>query len=114
MLAEALIHTMGGLDEEGVATLTEAERIAVDEGDLEAAARARAELGYVDFLRARYDRAERWLSQALHQGAGSPSTVAKAKTYLGSVASDRADYPRATALLEESARLARSVLRAPP
>jgi DNA-binding SARP family transcriptional activator len=109
VLAEALIHTMGGLDEEGVATLTEAERIALAEGDLEAAARARAELGYVDFLRARYDRAERWLSQALDQGAGSPSTVAKAMTYLGSVVSDRADYPRATSLLEESARLARSV-----
>ena len=31
----------------------------------EAAALARAELGYVDFLRARYDRAERWLLQVL-------------------------------------------------
>ena len=32
-------------------TLTEAERIALADGDAEAAARARAELGYVDFLR---------------------------------------------------------------
>ena len=31
VLAEALIHTLGGLDEEGVATLTEAERIALAE-----------------------------------------------------------------------------------
>ena len=34
----------------------------------EAAARARAELGYVDFLRARYDRAERWLDQVARRG----------------------------------------------
>ena len=96
VLAEALIHTLGGLDEEGVATLTEVERIALADGDAEAAARARAELGYVDFLRARYDRAERWLTQVL-DGSQVPSTRAKAMTYLGSVASDRADYPRAVA-----------------
>ena len=69
VLAEALIHTLGGLDEEGVATLIEAERIALANGDPEAAASARAELGYVDFLRARYDRAERWFGQVLEQGA---------------------------------------------
>ena len=33
VLAEALIHSLGGLDEEGVATLTEAERIALADGD---------------------------------------------------------------------------------
>ncbi len=110
VLAEALIHTMGGLDEQGLATLTEAERIALANGDHEAAARARAELGYVDFLRARYDRAERWLSQVLAQGSDSPSTRAKAMTYLGSVASDRAEYPRAIRLLEDAARLSRAAL----
>ena len=103
-LAEALIHTLGGLDEEGVATLVEAERIALAAGDAEAASRARAELGYVDFLRARYDRAERWLSQAL-TGSDSPSTRAKAMTYLGSVASDRAHYPQAVSLLDEATHL---------
>ena len=110
VLAEALIHTLGGLDEEGVATLTEAERIALAQGDPEAAARARAELGYVDFLRARYDRAERWFSQVLSHGSDSPSTTAKAMTYLGSVASDRAEYPRATSLLEDAVRLSRAAL----
>ena len=65
VLAEALIHTLGGLDEAGLATLTEAERIAVANGDREAMAQVRAEVGYVDFLRARYDRAERSLSQVL-------------------------------------------------
>ena len=64
-------------------------------------AQARAELGYVDFLRARYDRAERWLDQVLARAErDSPSARAKAMTYLGSVASDRGDYPQASALLE--------------
>jgi DNA-binding SARP family transcriptional activator len=107
-LAEALIHTMGGLDEEGAATLTDAERIAVLHGDHDGAARARAELGYVDFLRARYDRAERWFGQVLADASVAPDTRAKATTYLGSVASDRADYPRAIALLQEATRLSRA------
>ena len=110
VLAEALIHTLGGLDEEGVATLVDAERIALAVGDAEAAASARAELGYVDFLRARYDRAERWFGQVLEQGSSSPSTLAKAMTYLGSAASDRAEYPRATSLLERATQLSHSAL----
>ena len=101
-LAEALIHTLGGLDEAGLAALTEAERIAVSNGDREATARARAELGYVDFLRARYDRAERALGQVLADDETSTSVQAKAETYLGCVASDRADYPRAVGLLKRA------------
>jgi isocitrate dehydrogenase kinase/phosphatase len=46
--------------------------------------------GYVDFLRARYDRAEVWLNDALEFADGSPSTTAKATTYLGAVARRRA------------------------
>lgn len=105
-LAEALIHSLGGLDEAGLAALHEADRIAVATHDRAAAAQARAELGYVDFLRAHYDRAELWLTDAL-AGTPSPSTVAKATTYLGSVASDRADYGRAAALLDDATRLSR-------
>ena len=109
VLAEALIHTLGGLDEAGLAALTEAERIAIAQGDVESVARARAELGYVDFLRARYDRAERLLDQVLAVDEASPSVRAKALTYLGSVASDRADYPRAVALLEDAIRASHAV-----
>ena len=111
VLAEALIHTLGGLDEKGVSTLVEAERIAVAHGDAEAAASARAELGYVDFLRARYDRAQRWFGQVLDEDSRSPATLTKAMTYLGCVASDLADYPRATSLLEQAVRLSRSADR---
>ena len=108
VLAEALIHSVGGLDEEGVATLTDAERIAVAEGDSEAAGRASAELGYVDFLRARYDRSERSLEHALARSE-VPSVRTKAMTYLGCVASDRADYPRAVSLLRDAIDLSRDV-----
>lgn len=108
-LAEALIHSLGGLDEEGLANLHEADRLALDDGDRVAAAQARAELGYVDFLRARYDRAELWLTEALTMASGSPALLAKATTYLGSVTSDRGDYPRAIALLDEGVSRSRAV-----
>jgi DNA-binding SARP family transcriptional activator len=109
VLAEALIHTLGGLDEAGLVTLTEAERIAIANGDREATTRVQAEVGYVDFLRARYDRAERSLTQVLAEDATSPSVRAKAMTYLGCVLSDRAEYPRATALLRRAVSASRDV-----
>ena len=107
-LAEALIHSVRGQDEEGQAHLHEVDRLALDDGDLATVARARAELGYVDFLRARYDRAELWLTDAIEIARGSPEVLAKATTYLGSVHSDRGSYPQAVALLDEAARLGRA------
>jgi len=64
-LAEALVHSLRGFDEEGLAALYQADDIAAGQGDLGALARTRAEIGYVDFLRARYDRAEMRLTDAL-------------------------------------------------
>ena len=109
VLAEALVHALGGLDEEGLASLHEADEIALAHGLRDAAAQARAELGYVDFLRGRYDRAEHWLTDALQYASGSPSMQAKAMTYLGAVESDRASYRRATTLLEQAVTLSRAV-----
>jgi DNA-binding SARP family transcriptional activator len=108
MLAEALIHSLGGLDEEGMATLHDVDRIALATDDRASVARARAELGYVDFLRGRYDRAEVWLTDSLAFAHGSPSVTVKATTYLGSVASDRADYGHAVDLLEKATAAARA------
>ncbi len=107
VLAEALIHSLRGLDEEGLAHLHEADRLAVEDDDPIGSALARAELGYVDFLRARYDRAVLWLREALNLADGSPVVMAKAATYLGSVHSDTANYPQAIALLDLAARLSR-------
>jgi tetratricopeptide (TPR) repeat protein len=109
VLAGALVHSVGGLDEEGMATLVAANDIALAHGDRAGVADARAELGYVDFLRAHYDRAEVWLSEAMEFAADSPRAQAKATTYLGSVSSDRAHYSRALTLLDEACRLARTI-----
>ena len=57
VLAEALIHALRGLDEEGLAALFEADEIARGHHLADAVADARCELGYVDYLRARYERA---------------------------------------------------------
>lgn len=108
VLAEALIHSLGGLDEEGLATLYEADGIAQAHDLPDVVAQARAELGYVDFLRGRYDRAEVWLTEALAYANGSPATTAKATTYLGAVESDRANYPQAQALLERAVGLSQT------
>jgi DNA-binding SARP family transcriptional activator len=107
-LAEALVHALGGLDEEGLATLYEADEIALANDLLDAVAQARAELGYVDFLRGRYDRAELWLADALKFADGSASMRAKAMTYLGAVESDRANYRRASDLLEQAVKLSQA------
>jgi DNA-binding SARP family transcriptional activator len=105
VLATALIHSLRGLDEEGLATLYEADEIALANDLPDAVAQARAELGYVDFLRARYDRAELWLTDAIKFADGSPATTAKATTYLGVVQSDRGNYQRASTLLEQAVKL---------
>ncbi|GAA4348869.1 BTAD domain-containing putative transcriptional regulator [Angustibacter luteus] len=107
-LGETLIHALRGLDEEGLAALYEADEIAGGCGDRGVMARARAELGYVDYLRAHYDRAERWLTEAIELSEPSSSTRAAATTYLGLVATDRSDDTRAAALLGEAITLSRA------
>ncbi|MDW3218247.1 MAG: BTAD domain-containing putative transcriptional regulator [Acidimicrobiales bacterium] len=107
VLAEALVHSLRGFDEEGVAALYEADEIALMRDDRASVAQARAEVGYVDFLRGRYDRAEVWLSDALAFADDSAAMLAKATTYLGAVESDRANYPKAVELLDQALRLSR-------
>ena len=106
VLAEALIHSLGGLDEEGLATCTRPTGSRWPTA-CSRVAQARAELGYVDFLRARYDRAELWLTDALELASGSPSMQAKVTTYLGSVESDRGSYRQAVASSQQAAELSR-------
>lgn len=101
VLAEALIHSVRGRDEEGLAALHAADAMAVRQGDAASAARIRTELGYVDFLRARYDRAVHWLSDALATAGDDPQVVGPARSYLGSVNSDRAEYAEALRNLAE-------------
>lgn len=108
VLAGALIHAGRGFDEEGLAALFIVVDIATTVDDRLASAQARAELGYVDFLRARYDRSVRWLTEAIEFADGSPSIAAKATTYVGALESDRANYQRALELLTRAMHLART------
>lgn len=107
-LAEALIHSLRGEDEEGTTVLHVARDIDLEEDD-DLATRVRIDLGYVDFLRARYDHAEQSLTSALDLCGDSKTMVAKAKTYLGAVESDRGEYPRALSLLSEAVELSEGV-----
>lgn len=106
-LAETLVHSVGGFDEQGLAILYEADAIALAAGDHAAVAHARSEIGYVDFLRARYERAEVWLAEAVGFADGADAMLAKVQTYRGAVQSDLANYPKAEELLLDAQRLAR-------
>ncbi|MEK9663547.1 MAG: BTAD domain-containing putative transcriptional regulator [Candidatus Nanopelagicales bacterium] len=109
VLAETLIHSARGLDEDGISTLHEGALLAESLGEALALARIQAELGYVDFLRARYGRATRWLSESLVGGAGDDDVNVRALMYLGSIESDRAEYSRAVEHLRAAATLAEEV-----
>jgi hypothetical protein len=78
---EALIHSLRGRDEEGLSTLHAADEIAEAAGDRRSMAEARAELGYVDFLRAAMTE-RYWLIEARDLADGAEWIVAKA-IYLG-------------------------------
>ena len=95
-LAEALVHSLRGFDEEGLAALYEADEISLENDFSDALRQIRAEIGYVDFLRARYDRAlvrftDPCTSTLLpHHAAPSQRPD---HTYLGAVDSDQAIIP---------------------
>lgn len=108
-LAEALIHAARGRDEEGLALLHAAVADA-DEGEVGAAlaAQVRVELGYVEFLRARYAQAESWLTAAMDLDDGD-ATTARAAAYLGAAYSDQGRYVEARRLLSHACGVASRV-----
>lgn len=101
-LGEAYIHGGRGRDGEGAtalhAALAEAEEL--DERGL--VSEASRELGYVEMLRARYDRADAWLSRAIDV-APDPDWHAAALGVSGAVANDRGRTADAIRLLTRSA-----------
>lgn len=104
-LAEALVHAVRGEDEEGAELLHGAIEIAQATNLVDAESSARVELGYIDMLAGRYDRAEQWLELDKLETI-NPDSLVKAHTYLGVVKSDRAHYEEAESLLTEAAELA--------
>ncbi len=106
-LGSALVHSgRRVLLEEGSAALHEALALIERTGQRSLAAAAKRELGWRDFLAARYDRAEKWLKDA--EGDVGDDRVERAwiLTYLACCLSDMARYEDALKLFEEAIELA--------
>jgi DNA-binding SARP family transcriptional activator len=84
----ALVHGARGRDEEAGVALHEALVLAEEQGaDLVGAAAVR-ELGYVEFLRAHYQRAEAWLTRAVELAGDDDRERAAIGDVLGAVHTD--------------------------
>lgn len=105
-LGSALIHGVRGVDQEGLAILHEAVPLTEQVGDAPLAVMARREIGYVDFLRGRYDRATHWFGAAREAADDGTAGLGWVDLYDGASANDVGDDPRAERLLFEALELA--------
>lgn len=104
-LGGALVHSARGRDEEGATALHEALAIGRAAAPALAAAACR-ELGYVEFLRGRYERALVWLDEALPLAGTDLAEQARIATVRGAALSDIAQYGAAIDLLRRAEALA--------
>jgi DNA-binding SARP family transcriptional activator len=98
-LGSSLIHGVRGVDQEGLAMLHEAVPLTGEVGDAPLAVMARREIGYVDFLRGRYDRATHWFGEAREATEKGAAGLGWVDLYDGASADDIGDDPRAERLL---------------
>jgi DNA-binding SARP family transcriptional activator len=108
-LGSGLIHAVRSRDEEGAVALHEAISLAASTGQSSLAAAAHRELGYVEMLRGRYERAEGRLAEALALAGEDISQRAWALGVLGVCLLDGGRYARSLEHLEESVELAEAV-----
>lgn len=104
-LGGALVHAARGRDEEGATALHEALAVGQDAWPTLAAAASR-ELGYVEFLRGRYERALLWLRRAAALAGDDGPEQARIAIVYGSTLSDTAHYAPAITMLREAATAA--------
>ena len=104
-LGGALVHAARGRDEEGAAALHEALGIGAGIAPELDAAGCR-ELGYVEFLGGRYERASAWLARAEPLADGVPTEQARIATVRGAALSDQARYREALVQLRRATELA--------
>lgn len=108
-LGSSLISAVRSRDEEGAAALHEAIALAVRAGQDQMAAAACRELGFVEFLRGRYQRAQLLLEEALTLPGQQPAGRATALVLVGACLTDTADYPTALARLGEAIECAEAL-----
>lgn len=101
-LGGALVHAARGRDEEGATALHEALVVGQDASSQFAASACR-ELGYVEFLRGRYQRALIWLRRGVPLAGDDHAEQTRIAIVHGSVLSDTAHYAAAIAMLRDAA-----------
>ena len=105
-LGSALVHGVRGRDAEGAGVLHEAIAVAERTASAAPAAQAHRELGYVDLLRGRYDRAQHWLLQAASLAGDDQAERAWAHAVQGVALTDVGRHAEAIRELREALRLA--------
>lgn len=100
----ALVHAVRGSDESGASALQEAVAVAERAGHPEWATTACRELAYVEFLRSRIERAERWLDRAMATVGADEAERAWILLIRGSLRSDAGRHQEALSLLAEAVR----------
>lgn len=105
-LGSALVHSFRGRDGEGGGILHEAITVAEQIGEPGSAAQAHRELGYVELLRGRYDRAQRWLRQASALSGQEPEEHAWALAVQGVALTDVGRHADAVRAFEQALRWA--------
>jgi DNA-binding SARP family transcriptional activator len=101
-LGGALVHSARGTDEEGAAALHEGSALAEQLGENALAATGWRETGWVQFLRARYERAEASLARAADLGRGHDEELAWVDAILGCCRSDVGHYAEAAERLRSA------------
>jgi DNA-binding SARP family transcriptional activator len=101
-LGSALVHAARGYDEEGAVSLHEGSELAANAGELSLAATAWRELAWVEFLRARHDRARLWLERAGAAAGDEPGERAWIALISGAARTDAGDYAGALRDLREA------------
>lgn len=101
-LGAALVHAGRGTDEEGVALLHEGTSLAEAAGRTDVAAKGWREIGWVQFLRAQYERAERSLDRAAAFEGASEEDLAWVEVIRGTCRHDLGDHDAAVPLLRSA------------
>jgi DNA-binding SARP family transcriptional activator len=104
-LGVALVHTTRGTDEEAVTVLHRARDLADAIGEDSIGGSACRELGYVELLRGRYDRANTWLESGRERAAGNDTELGWIELVSGSCLSDTAHYTQGEQALRRAVEL---------